>query len=284
MHQGIKESELPEKFSTEEYQVLLVAEKYQTGFDQPLLHTMYVDKRLSGIQAVQTLSRLNRTTTGKEDTFVLDFVNEREEIYKSFKPYYTVTGKGPESDPHLLYGLQHSLQEYQVFTDDEINALCDVWFKNRQEPTPGDHKIMTNILDKAIERFKELDEEEQEEFKSKLVSFRNLYAFLSQVIPYQDSDLEKLYTYLRFLHTKLPKRQSGKYELVDEVVLKYYRLQKISEGSIDLEVPTLSAFTSGSIAQNSITFNVGVAAVPLPASAPLLLLGVAGMAALRRRK
>lgn len=236
MNQGIKETELPEKFSTEEYQVLLVAEKYQTGFDQPLLHTMYVDKRLSGIQAVQTLSRLNRTTTGKEDTFVLDFVNEREEIYESFKPYYTVTEKGPESDTHLLYGLQHSLQEYQVFTDEEINALCDVWFKNRQEPTTGDHKIMTNVLDKAVERFKELDEEEQEEFKSILVSFRNLYAFLSQVIPYQDSDLEKLYTYLRFLHTKLPKRQSGKYELEDEVVLKYYRLQKISEGSIDLEV------------------------------------------------
>jgi len=236
LNQGIKESELPERFSTEEYQVLLVAEKYQTGFDQPLLHTMYVDKRLSGIQAVQTLSRLNRTTTGKEDTFVLDFVNEREEIYESFKPYYTVTEKGPESDPHLLYGLQHSLQEYQVFTVEEINALGEVWFKNRQEPTRGDHKIMTNVLDKAVERFKELDEEEQEEFKSKLVSFRNLYAFLSQVIPYQDSDLEKLYTYLRFLHTKLPKRQSGKYELEDEVVLKYYRLQKISEGSINLEV------------------------------------------------
>ncbi|MCP4459347.1 MAG: type I restriction endonuclease subunit R [Cytophagales bacterium] len=236
MNQGIKESELPEKFSTEEYQVLLVAEKYQTGFDQPLLHTMYVDKRLSGIQAVQTLSRLNRITTGKEDTFVLDFVNEREEIHESFKPYYTVTEKGPESDPHLLYGLQHSLQEYQVFTVEEINALCEVWFKNRQEPTPGDHKIMNGVLDSAVNRFNELNEEEQEEFKSKLVSFRNLYAFLSQVIPYQDSDLEKLYTYLRFLHTKLPKRQSGKYELEDEVVLKYYRLQKISEGSIDLEV------------------------------------------------
>lgn len=236
LNKGIKESELPEKFGTEEYQVLLVAEKYQTGFDQPLLHTMYVDKRLSGIQAVQTLSRLNRTTTGKEDTFVLDFVNEREEIYESFKPYYTVTEKGPESDPHLLYGLQHGLQEYQVFTVDEINALCEVWFKNRQEPTPGDHKIMNRVLDQAVERFKELDEEEQEEFKSKLISFRNLYAFLSQVIPYQDSDLEKLYTYLRFLHTKLPKRQSGQYELEDEIVLKYYRLQKISEGSIDLEV------------------------------------------------
>ncbi|WP_433968289.1 type I restriction endonuclease subunit R [Tunturiibacter gelidiferens] len=94
MNNGIKESELPEKFNTEEYQVLLVAEKYQTGFDQPLLHSMYVDKRLSGIQAVQTLSRLNRTTRGKTDTFVLDFVNEPDEIYKSFKPYYQVTPKG----------------------------------------------------------------------------------------------------------------------------------------------------------------------------------------------
>jgi len=233
---GVKESELPAKFDTEEYQVLLVAEKYQTGFDQPLLHTMYVDKRLSGIQAVQTLSRLNRRAPGKENTFVLDFVNEREEIFESFKPYYTVTEKGPESDPHLLYGLQHSLQEYHVFTVAEINALCEVWFKNRQEPTPGDHKMMNAILDSAVERFKKLEDKEQEEFKSKLVNFRNLYAFLSQIIPYKDSDLEKLYTYLRFLHTKLPKRDSSKYEVDDEVVLKYYRLQKISEGSIDLVV------------------------------------------------
>jgi type I restriction enzyme R subunit len=236
LNYGIKESELPEKFDTNDYQVLLVAEKYQTGFDQPLLHTMYVDKRLSGIQAVQTLSRLNRKAPGKESTFVLDFVNEREEIYNSFKPYYKVTEKGEDADPHLLYGLQHGLQEYQVYTDDEITALCEIWFKNRQEPTSGDHKLMNSVLDKAVERFKGLDEEEQEEFKSKLISFRNLYGFLSQIIPYQDSDLEKLYTYLRFLHSKLPRRQSGKYEVEDEVVLKYYRLQKISEGSIDLEV------------------------------------------------
>jgi len=236
MNKGVKESELPEKFATEEYQVLLVAEKYQTGFDQPLLHSMYVDKRLSGIQAVQTLSRLNRTAQGKEDTFVLDFVNEREEIFESFKPFYKVTDMGDETDPHLLYTLQHGLAEYRVYTEEEINALCEVWFKNRKEPTAGDHKRMDTILNHASERFEELDDEAQEEFKSKLVSFRNLYAFLSQIIPYQDSDLEKLYTYLRFLYTKLPKRQADKFVLDDEVVLKYYRLQKISEGSINLEV------------------------------------------------
>ncbi len=232
---GIKETELPRKFDTDDYQVLLVAEKYQTGFDQPLLHTMYVDKRLSGIQAVQTLSRLNRKAPGKENTFVLDFVNEREEILESFAPYYVVTEKGPDTDPHLLYALQHSLHAYRVYTDEEITALCEVWFKNRRESTPGDHKTMNVILDRAVERFTASEEVDQEEFKSNLVNFRNLYSFLSQIIPYQDSDLEKLYTYLRFLHTKLPKRVTGKFELEDEVILKYYRLQKISEGSINLE-------------------------------------------------
>lgn len=236
MNKGIKESELPEKFNTEEYQVLLVAEKYQTGFDQPLLHTMYVDKRLSGIQAVQTLSRLNRKAPGKESTFVLDFVNEREEIFESFKPYYTITDSGPDTDPQLLYSLAHTLAESRIFTPEEVDALCEVWFKNKQVPTPGDHRMMNSIIDIAVDRFDQLHEEEQEEFKSTLLSFRSLYAFLSQIIPYQDSDLEKLYTYLRFLYTKLPKRQTGKYELEDEVLLKYYRLQKISEGSIDLEV------------------------------------------------
>ncbi|WP_417599768.1 type I restriction endonuclease subunit R [Owenweeksia hongkongensis] len=235
MNQGIRERELRDRFASEEYQVLLVADKYQTGFDQPLLHTMYVDKRLSGIQAVQTLSRLNRTITGKEDTFVLDFVNEREEIYKSFKQYFEKTEMGDATDPHQLYQLQHQLENYMVFTEEEVDAFAEVWFKKRSEPTEGDHKKMSGITAKAVDRFKALEEEDQEEFKGQLVSFRNLYSFVSQVIPFQDSDLEKLYTYLRFLNSLLPKRQdSGRYELDDDIKLKYYRLQKISEGKIDL--------------------------------------------------
>ena len=103
MNDGIKEKELPEKFATPDYQVLLVAEKYQTGFDQPLLHTMYVDKRLAGMQAVQTLSRLNRMHPLKEDTFVLDFVNDRQEIQEAFKQYYEGAEMGEEADPHQLY-------------------------------------------------------------------------------------------------------------------------------------------------------------------------------------
>ena len=235
MNQGIKETELPAKFATEEYQVLLVADKYQTGFDQPLLHTIYVDKRLSGIQAVQTLSRLNRTTAGKTDTFVLDFVNDPDEIYRSFKDYYEATAMGPMADAHQLYDLQHRLDEWQVFSKEEINALCEIWFKKRKEPTPTDHKLMNATLDFAVERFVTLEAADQELFRGQLKGFRNLYVFLSQIIPFQDSDLEKLYTYLRFLSAKLPNRnEEPGFKLDDEVELQYYRLQKISEGSIDL--------------------------------------------------
>lgn len=237
MNNGIKESELPEKFNTEEYQVLLVAEKYQTGFDQPLLHSMYVDKRLSGIQAVQTLSRLNRTTRGKTDTFVLDFVNEPEDIYTAFKPYYEFTPMGDETDPQQLNTLAHTLASWKVFTQAEVNDWCEIWFRNRMNPTGGEHKKLNALLDLAVERFKALGEEDQSLFKGQLVSFRNLYGFVSQIIPYQDSDHEKLYTYTRFLLNKLPPTTDKRTVKVDdEVDLKYYRLQKISEGAIDLKV------------------------------------------------
>jgi type I restriction enzyme R subunit len=237
MNNGIKELELPEKFNTEEYQVLLVAEKYQTGFDQPLLHSMYIDKRLAGIQAVQTLSRLNRTTRGKTDTFVLDFVNEPTDIYLAFKPYYEATPKGDDTDPQQLNTLAHTLASWKIYTEEEINEWCEIWFRNRLSPTGGEHKKLNGLLDLAIERFKKLEEEDQNLFKGQLVSFRNLYSFVSQIIPYQDSEHEKLYIYVRFLLTKLPRTADTRSVRVDdEVELKYYRLQKISEGAIDLKV------------------------------------------------
>lgn len=235
MNGGIKETELPEKFDTDDYQVLLVAEKYQTGYDQPLLHTMYVDKKLSGIQAVQTLSRLNRTCAGKEDTFVLDFRNKPEEIHAAFKPFYERTPVEELTDAQHLYRLQHQIDEAGIVFEEEIDAFCEVYFKPRRKETVHDHARMNGVLDKAVERYKALPEDGQEALKGLFVNFRNLYGFLSQVIPYQDSDLEKLYTYLRFLLTKLPRRASGPaYHLEDDVELQYYRLQKISEGQIDL--------------------------------------------------
>lgn len=235
MNAGIKERELPEKFASDDYKVLLVAEKYQTGFDEPLLHSMYVDKRLSGVQAVQTLSRLNRKTEGKDDTFVLDFVNEPDEIFSSFKPYYEVTPPGEATDPHLLYDLQHSIEEWRLFDQRNVDAFCNVWFRHRAETIASDHQLLNSIIDQTVERFSELPEEDQEVCKSQMESFRKLYAFLAQIIPYQDTSLEKLYLFVRFLLKKLPRRKdSGIFELDDEVALQFYRLQKISEGKIDL--------------------------------------------------
>lgn len=236
MNKGIKEKELPEKFGTDEYQVLLVAEKYQTGFDQPLLHTMYVDKRLSGIQAVQTLSRLNRIHSGKEDTFVLDFVNNPEEIQAAFQPFYEQTFVGDRVEARHLYELQAKLDSQQVYFKNEVEEFAKAFFRSEGRQTPNDHAKMNASIDPAVDRFKQLLKENQDDFRKTLISYKNLYAFLSQVIPFYDSDLEKLYSFVRFLLTKIPKIDRGSvYKFDDEITLKYYRLQKISEGSIHLE-------------------------------------------------
>jgi len=238
MNGGLKEKELPDTFAKPEFRVLLVAEKYQTGFDQPLLHTMYVDKRLAGIQAVQTLSRLNRTHPLKDDTFVLDFVNDPDEIQEAFRQYYDGSVMGEQVDPDKLYEVKAELDASGIYLQTEIVEFAHVFFAPKRRQSPGDHKLMNAILDLAVARFVQLqntEEDEAELWRSKLQAFRNLYGFLSQVIPYQDSDLEKLFTYLRHLALKLPKRKSGPgYQFDEEVELDYYRLQKISEGSISL--------------------------------------------------
>ncbi len=239
MNAGIRERELPEKFATTEYQVLLVAEKYQTGFDQPLLHTMYVDKRLSGLQAVQTLSRLNRTHPLKEDTFILDFVNDRLEIQEAFKTYYEGAQMGEEVEPARMYELKAELDSSGIYLAEEVQRFCEIYFKPKLRQSAGDHKAMNAALDLAVDRFQSLQQENEDEaelWRGKLFAFRNLYSFLSQVIPYQDTDLERLYTFLRYLSPKLPKRRGGpRYSFDEEVKLEYYRLQKISEGSISLK-------------------------------------------------
>jgi type I restriction enzyme R subunit len=236
MNRGIREKELPGRFAADEYRVLIAAEKYQTGFDQPLLHTMFVDKKLSGIQAVQTLSRLNRTHPGKEDTFIIDFVNNTGEILEAFKPYYESTGVGERVEPRHLYELQARLEGAQVFYQAEVEEFAKVFYKPRERQTTADHARMNACLDPAVSRFKDLEEESREEIRKVLVAYRNLYAFMSQIIPFIDPDLEKLYTYVRFLLAKLPRRSGGpSYHFDDEVALKYYRLMKIQD-DISLEL------------------------------------------------
>jgi type I restriction enzyme R subunit len=235
MNRGIRESQLPKEFEKDLYQVLIVAEKYQTGFDQPLLHTMYVDKRLDGVQAVQTLSRLNRTQAGKEDTFILDFVNEAEDIREAFKPYYEVPAIDQQVEPHQLYAMQTALAAEQVYWANEVEEFAKVFFKPVQFQVQSDHAAIHRILNGPVERFTALEEEKQELFRSLLVSFRNLYSFMSQIIPFQDADLEKLYAFIRLLVPRLPKRGIGPAIVIDdEVALRYYRLQQTSEGSIAL--------------------------------------------------
>jgi type I site-specific deoxyribonuclease (restriction subunit) len=241
MNGGIKETELPEQFDSDNYQVLLVADKYQTGFDQPLLHTMFVDKVLSGVQAVQTLSRLNRTAKGKEDTFVLDFVNDREDIYAAFKPYYQRTELGEIPDDEKLASLGNTLDEWKIYTQNDIDEFAGVWFGGGTTPTHSEHKKLNAIIDKAIEKYlhisdePEHNEEQQKLFKSQLQSYLNLYLFVSQILPYADSIHEKRYVYLKALMMKLPRgKQSEKLDLSKMAILQYYRLQQIGEGSIKL--------------------------------------------------
>ncbi len=236
---GYGEKELPEIFDTKEYKILIVADKYQTGFDQPLLHTMYIDKKLSGVKAVQTISRLNRTCPGKEDTFVLDFVNERQTILDSFQPYYEITTVKEETDVNHLFDLKNRLDEFKIYWQDEIDSFANVYFNpGTKLNNAKEQKYLYSFTDGAVERFKEITEEERkDEFKKGIRSWTNLYAFLSQIMPFTDQELEKFYAYAKLLQTRLPKRDiSDIFELNDEVSLEYYRLQKIKDGSIDLMI------------------------------------------------
>ena len=232
----ISESQLPEKFDSSDYQVLLVANKYQTGFDQPLLCAMYVDKRLDGVQAVQTLSRLNRTSAGKEPPFVLDFVNESEDIRKAFEPYYNVTTLKEPSDPNHLELLKHELNAFQVYLWSEVVGFCHVFYLPQYKQNPSDHARMEKMIAPAVDRFNALDDETQETFYEKITAYANFYSFISQILPYSDQELEILYSYSRYLISHLDFGEYGVNPHPEkEVELQYYRIEKVMSGSIVME-------------------------------------------------
>jgi len=243
MNNGIQEKELTEKFDTDDYQVLLVAEKYQTGFDQPLLHTMFVDKKLSGVQAVQTLSRLNRTAKGKDDVFVLDFVNKEEDIKKAFKPYYEVSALGDIPNEIKLEGLVTTLDAWGIYFGKDIKDFAEIWFKDKHKLSGNEHKGLSSILDRAVDKYKAIPhdddvaqlQEKQRLFKSQVQSYLNLYQFVSQIMPYADTNHERRYVYLRMLLKKLPKGSKDRgVDISKDVALQFYRLENISSGSINL--------------------------------------------------
>lgn len=238
------EKELKEKFNTDDFHVLIVAEKYQTGFDQPLLHTMFVDKKLSGIKAVQTLSRLNRTCPGKTDTFILDFVNETEDILKSFQPYYEQTTVEEVTDPNLVYDIKTKLDQFQIYWQSEIESFAKVFFKPAIRETKKDHGVLNAYLNPAVDRYKQKTVEEQEEFKGSLASFIRLYSFVTQIIRLHDAELHKFHAYAKFLLRKLPRdNDPGSVYIDSDVALEYYRLEKIAEAELKLETGTVVPLT-----------------------------------------
>jgi len=232
----VSEAQLPDRFDSPDYQVLLVANKYQTGFDQPKLHTMYVDKRLDGVQAVQTLSRLNRKIPGKDEPFVLDFVNKPADIYAAFKPYFDSTSLQESSDPARLEALKHELDQQQIYHWPEVEAFAQVFYKPTAQQVPADHALMHKHLQPAVERFKAIENMEQRAaFREKLATYVQLYSFLSQIIPYADRDLEMLSSFGKLLLRLLPMdRANTVVRLADEIGLEYYRLERVSSGAIAL--------------------------------------------------
>lgn len=222
---------IEDAFKTPGYRILVCANKFQTGFDEPLLHTMYVDKRLAGVQAVQTLSRLNRTRRGKTDTLVLDFVNEAEEIQAAFQDYYQTTLLEEETDPNKLYDLQTELEAAEVFTEKDVDEFAEVFYT----PDIPLEKLQP-ILDRVVNIWNYKLEAEREDFRSTLQKYIRLYGFISQIITFEDVDLEKLYVFAKALNRKLPRREVKlPYEIREAVDLDSFRLQETYSGSIDLE-------------------------------------------------
>ncbi len=224
----IKENQLPERFN-EDFNVLIVAEKYQTGFDEPLLHTMFVDKPLSGVKAVQTLSRLNRTYPGKTDTFVLDFVNDAEDIQKSFQPYYQGTVLTSGVDPNNIYTIFNRITAYKLFTADEVKGFANVYYSGEDNM-----EKLNYYLFPARTKFFDMEPEDKREFKSILQAFIRSYGFIVQVERMMDKDIQEKYIFCKYLNTVLPKEHEQVLSLNDKVDLEYYRLEKKFEGSIEL--------------------------------------------------
>lgn len=225
-------SAIPDEFKKFHNRFLIVANKFQTGFDQPLLHTMYVDKKLGGVNAVQTLSRLNRTIAGKDETFILDFVNSSDEIKDAFEPFFETTILGEATDPQKLFTLQNALDKFQVYTQAQVQEFSQRVVENVSVDQ------LHSILDAAKEVFTEkLKEADQEDFRLKCKSYVRLYAFLSQIVPFVEPYLERLYIFLKNLENKLVKATDTDLAkgILENIDMDSYRIQKTGEYKIQLQ-------------------------------------------------
>ena len=228
---GSPDTQTQKAYRRAENRFLVVANKFQTGFDEPLLHTMYVDKRLGGVSAVQTLSRLNRKHPEKKETMVLDFANEAEDIQKAFRPYYEETILSEGTDPNLLYDRYDVLLEFPVFTEEDVDRFAEAYYSGA-----GQDRLQS-LLVPARDRFRELTEEEQTDFRKAVLDYVRLFSFLSQLLDFTDPDLQKTYHYARLLRRILP--SPGKVELPldiqDEIDLASMEVRKTHQGGVELE-------------------------------------------------
>jgi len=217
-------------FETDKYKILIVANKFQTGFDQPLLHTIYVDKMLNGITAVQTLSRANRIYPNKNDTLILDFSNKTEVIEKAFKPYYETTFLKEGTDPHKLYELEEKLIDYQVFDKSDVEVFVKALKTGESQPK------LHNILNPIVNIFRQKNKKDQVGFKKTLKRYQNIYSFLSQLIPFSDINLEKLFIFNKFLTKKLPTINDPlPYTILQDIDMDSYKIVKKDQKEIIIQ-------------------------------------------------
>jgi type I restriction enzyme R subunit len=229
---GLPERQTAETFKRSEYRFLVVANKFQTGFDQPLLHTMYVDKKLGGVNAVQTLSRLNRIYPGKNSTLVLDFANAADEIEKAFAPYYDRTILSEATDPNKLYDLQTKLRGFDFYLQDEVDRFATLYYTPRSTQDKL-HAALAPI----VERYMAAIAEDRADFRGSLNDYVRLYAFLSQVISWVDADLEKFYVFAKLLLRKLPvSRDELPVEIQRNIDIESLAVRKTGSGTIRLQL------------------------------------------------
>lgn len=229
----ISESQTKAEFH-DNFNVLVVAEKYQTGFDEPLLHTMIVDKKLKNVKAVQTLSRLNRTCPGKVDTFVLDFANKKEDILDAFQPFYQETSLEQEVNVDLIYQTERELLNYAIYNDDDVVAFIDVWNKPGKQDATAMGK-MTSVLKPVADRYNQKNPEERYQFRRLSRKLIRWYSYLTQVVRMFDKDMHQEYLFLSYLIDLLPAEKEDPVDLDGKLKLEYYKLQKTFEGAIQLE-------------------------------------------------
>ncbi|MBE6494256.1 MAG: type I restriction endonuclease subunit R [Methanosphaera stadtmanae] len=235
--------DIKEALKNDPNKILVVADKFQTGFDEPLLHTMYVDKKLRDVKAVQTLSRVNRIHPDKNDTLILDFVNEKEEIQRAFQPFYEETYLEEETDYRKLYDIMGLIIDEEIYTEEDTEEFYEKYSSNAPQ------NELQDIINKAVDNYKVLSDEQQDHFKKSIRRFQNLYGFLCQLLPFSDTSLAKMYIYNKYLYKKLPTINNPlPYSVLEDVNMETYKIDTSDEGSDITLIPSGKLTQSGSTA------------------------------------